>query len=160
MRRAVLALAVGAALLAPAACGTSRSPSASAPNVGTSPAPTAAPETKALCEALGQVYNKDLGPFAAALSEMVADRKTPAAAKAAQDNAQAKLGALATGIRTASQDNADPQLRADGTKTAQQLQAKSADEKFFSTIKTNADVETTLGPTLKKWLAPASKHCS
>jgi hypothetical protein len=160
MRRAVLVLAVGAVLLAPAACGTAKSPSAGGPTAAGAPIATAAPETKALCEALGQVYGKDLGPFAAALSKMVADRKTPATAKASQDQAQQKLGALATAIRGAGQSSTDAQLKADAKRTAEQLQAKSADEKFFSAIKTSADVDTTLGPTMKQWLSPAAQHCS
>jgi hypothetical protein len=161
MRRVVLALAVGGALLAPAACGTAKSPSASDPkDAGPALAATASPETKQLCEALGQVYSKNLGPVAAALSKMVADRKTPAAAKASQEQAQEKLGALATAIRGATEANTDPALRADGKKTAEQLQAKSVDDKFFSAIQTSKDVDTTLGPTLKGWLEPTTNHCS
>jgi hypothetical protein len=159
MRRAVLGLIVGGALLVSAGCGTARNPP---PGVGT-PAPgtvSLAPgqaQTKASCEAIGTVYTKDMGSFAEALSKMVAGGTDPAAAR---KDAQQKLSAFGAAIRQTTQGSTDAQLRADGKQTADQLQKTSANEAFFTKIKTNQDVTNVVGPTLKEWLAPVTHHCS
>jgi hypothetical protein len=167
MRRAILALTVGGVLLT-AACGTERSPAASSPAVtGKSVAagqPAAAQpalaQSKALCEALGQVYSENMGPFAETLSKMIADRHAPGGGKAASEPAQQTLSAFAKAIRGATQGSADPKVRADGKQTADRLQATSTDEKFFAKVQSAKDVNTVLGPTLKEWLAPVTHHCS
>jgi hypothetical protein len=167
MRRAVQALIISGVLLAAAACGTATGPTPGGPaTLGTASAPGAATQaaeasTRSLCEALGQVYSKNLAPFAEALTEMVDGRK--GAGGGSQDHqrqAQQSLKAFATAIRTATQDSTDPQLRTDGKKAADRLQAKAADAGFFSEIKTAEDVNTVLGPTLKEWLSPVAHHCS
>jgi len=152
MRRAVrVVVAGGVAALFAAGCG-------SAPNSGpVSPAvPVAAPETKVTCEAVGEAYTKNIGPFAVALTGMV--QTTPTAAGRAA--AQQKLKALADSVRAATQSSGDAQLKADGKQAADQLRAKAADATFFGTIKTAQDVSTVLGPSLKQWLSPVNHHCS
>ncbi|MFF5296555.1 hypothetical protein [Paractinoplanes globisporus] len=150
--RGALKVVVAGGLLAFCAAGCG-----SAPSSGAAPAvSTAAPETKVTCEAVGEAYTKNIGPFAEALSEMVGAKATAAG----RTDAQQKLKALADSLRTATQGSGDAQLRADGKQTADQLQAKSADAKFFGGIKTAQDVSTVLGPTLKEWLAPVTHHCS
>jgi hypothetical protein len=163
MRRALLTLTAGMFLAAVGACGTAaESPSAS---VGTlpaaAPAATGAGQpvhagTKASCEALGQVFSTNIGPFAEALSKMVAASSAPDAAKPAQQ----KLSAFASAIRDATRASAEAPMRTSGEQTAKQLQAKSADQKFFRGIRTAADVETVLGTDLKQWLTPVTKLCS
>jgi len=158
MRRAVLMLMVGGALSALAACGTASgqtpgSGAAAAP--GGAALPSALVETKQSCEALGQAYTKNVGPFAESLSKMVAG---PAAAT--QKDAQQKLGALATAVRTATENSGDAQIKSDGKTTADNLAAKAKDAKFFAAIKTTDDVNKILGPTLKEWLSPVTHHCS
>ncbi|GIE97427.1 hypothetical protein [Paractinoplanes rishiriensis] len=163
MRRAVQTLVVGGALLFAAACGTSKSPApadADTPAVGASAGAAAQPaalaETKALCEGLGQVYNKNMGLFAESLTKMVGSK----GAKADVQEAQVALKTFSTAVLQATEKSADAQLKADGQKAAGQLQAKSADAAFFKTIKTNEDVNKVLGPTLKEWLSPVQTHCS
>jgi hypothetical protein len=152
MRRAVrVVVAGGVAAFFAASCGSAPSSEAVTPA-----APTAAPETKATCEAVGAAYTKNIGPFAEALTLMVRDKPTAASRAAAQQ----KLKALADSVRTATQSSGDAQLKSDGKQTADQLQAKAADAKFFGTIKTTQDVSTVLGPSLKEWLSPVTHHCS
>jgi hypothetical protein len=148
MRHAVWALVVGGALVLAAACGTDTSatpsPTATAVDAG----------NKQACEAVGQAYAKSMAPFAEAVTKAAggtaADRK----------QAQQKLEAFAASIRTATENSTDAQIRADGVRTADQLKAKSADAKLFAGIKTQQDVSTLLGPTLKEWLSPITHHCS
>lgn len=164
MRRAVQTVVVGGALLLVAACGTSKSPST--PPAGGAPAagasggagalPAAATETKALCESLGEVYNKNMGVFAESLTKMVAANGSAASI----DEAQVALKTFSVAVRGATEKSTDAQLRNDGKQAADQLQTKSADDKFFKTIKTSKDVNNVLGPSLKEWLAPVSHHCS
>lgn len=162
MRRAILALTVGGVLLT-AACGTEKSPAASGPAVTGGSVAAAQPalaESKALCEALGQVYSENMGPFAETLSKMIADRNSPGGGKNSSEQAQQSLSAFATAIRRATQSSANPQVRADGKQTADRLQATSTDDKFFTKVQSAKDVNTVLGPTLKQWLAPVTHHCS
>lgn len=166
MRRAVQTIVVGGALLLAAACGTANSPSGSNPapagtpvvgaSAGGGAQPAALTETKAMCEALGQVYNKNMGLFAESLTKMVAAK----GATAAQQEAQVSLKSFSVAVREATGKSGDTALRDDGKKAADQLQAKSADAAFFQKIKTSDDVNKVLGPTLKEWLSPVSSHCA
>jgi hypothetical protein len=122
--------------------------------------PSALAETQALCEALGQVYSTNMGPFAQALSEMVAVRQRSGNTKSLQRQAQQRLGAFATAIRNATRTSGDTHARAAGRQTAELLEAKSADAAFFGQVRTTEDVQKVLGPTLKGWLEPVTNHCS
>ncbi|MGK5682130.1 hypothetical protein [Actinoplanes sp. URMC 104] len=169
MRRTVISLLAGGLLLTAAACGTAKdqpgstsaappaaAPPASAAGAGTGPAATgaAAPAAiKTTCEALGQAYGKNMAPFARALTEYVADRKTIA-------TAQQSLAAFATAVQEATASSADAQLKADGKQAAARMHAKSTDATFFAGIKTGKDVSKTLGPTMTQWLSPVQRHCS
>jgi hypothetical protein len=162
MRRAVLALSLGGFLLTVSACGTATGPSASGtPNTAgaAAAADPALADTRTVCEAVGQVLNKDIGPFADALGKMVAGRDA-AAASASRQQAQQSLKTFSASIRGATQTSTDARLRADGKQAADILQAKSADAAFFKTIQTTKDMDTLLGPTLKEWLSPVTHHCS
>jgi hypothetical protein len=169
MRRAVKTLVVGGALLFAAACGSSESPSTTPPAVGAgTPAAGGAPasagagalpadiaQTKALCESLGQVYTKNMGPFAESLTKVVASK----GAKADVAEAQTALKSFAVAVQGATEKSTDTKLKEDGKKAAEQLTEKSKDAAFFETIKTNEDVNKLLGPTLKGWLSPVQAHC-
>lgn len=163
MRRAVLALSLGGCLLTASACGTAKGPTTNGtPNPGAAAAAAADPalaDTRTVCDAVGQVLNKDIGPFADALGKMVAGRNT-AAAGTSQRQAQQSLKTFSTSIRGATQTSTNAQLRADGAQTANTLQAKSTDAAFFTKIQTTKDMDTVLGPTLKEWLSPVTHHCS
>ncbi|MDY7087913.1 MAG: hypothetical protein SYR96_22750 [Actinomycetota bacterium] len=152
--RAATALLAGGLLLTASACGTAMngSPTA-APNVSGAPVPTAAAAVKSTCEALGQVYGKNMAPFAEALTTFVADRKTIA-------TAQQSLAAFATAVQEATATSEDADLKAAGKQAATTMHAKSTDTKFFNTIKTTKDVDKTLGTTMSQWLSPVSRHCN
>jgi hypothetical protein len=148
MRRVLLPLAV---VLPLAACGTATSAQTSTGG----PVTTAPASTKSACEAVGEAYTKSMGPFAEAVTKL-GDGGTADERKQAQQ----KLGAFATSVRTATATSADPQIKTDGAQTADTLKAKSADAAVFAAIKTPQDVGTLLGPTLKEWLSPVTRHCS
>jgi hypothetical protein len=154
MRRVVLGVAVGGLLLGVAAgCGTAGGPT---PGGGTGAA-SLAPEqvaTKTTCEAIGDVYGRNMGAFASSLS------KVPAAGDTARQEARQKLTAFGSAVRDATKGSADAQLRADGKQAADRLQATAKNAAFFAKIKTTGDVSTVLGPTMKEWLAPVTHHCS
>jgi len=161
MRRAMRAFIISGVLFSMAACGTATGPTpggaagvvvASAPAAG---APAAEATTRSACEALGQVYSKNMAPFAEALAKMVA-----AGDQAHPQPVQQSLKSFATAISAATQSSTDPQVRADGKQTADRLQAKAKDTGFFRTIKTTDDVNKVIGPTLKEWLSPVTRHCS
>ncbi|XVU22683.1 hypothetical protein ACQPZJ_36225 [Actinoplanes sp. CA-054009] len=148
-------LGLTAVLLAAAAAATGCGTAA-----GSSPGATAAPpsvpaELKSTCDALGKAYGERMAPFAESLTTLVGKR-TPDAQKRAQDS----LAAFATAVDDATRASGDTALRADGKKTADQLRAKSGDAAFFAGIKTEKDVTTTLGPILKEWLTPVTRHCA
>lgn len=156
MRRAVLALMVAGTLSAMAACGTASGQTPGSNAGGGAPTLSSAlAETKQSCEALGEAYTKNVGPFAESLSKMVAGPS-----KQTQADAQTKLGNLAVAVRAATEGSTDAQIKSDGKSTADSLTAKSKDAKFFQGIKTPDDVNKVLGPTLKEWLSPVTHHCS
>ncbi|MEU8820792.1 hypothetical protein [Actinoplanes sp. NPDC048796] len=149
--RGVLGLtAVLLAATAAGGCGMAAqpAPAASAP-------PSVPVALKSTCDALGQAYGERMAPFAESLTTLVG-QGTPDARKRAQES----LAAFATAVDDATRASQDAALRADGKKTADQLRAKSTDAAFFAGIKTEKDVTTTLGPTLKQWLTPVTRHCS
>jgi hypothetical protein len=164
MRRAVLALVVGGVFVTASACGTANGPATNGtPNPGGTAAAAAADpaltDTRTVCEAVGQVLNKDIGPFADALGKMIAGRRT-AAADTSLAQAKQSLKTFATSIRGATQTSTDAQVRADGVQAADTLKAKSADDAFFRKIETAEDLDAVLGTSLKEWLAPVTHHCS
>jgi len=166
MRRAVQALVIGGVLLPAAACGATTNPPPGAQGgAPAAPAPGAAAPSvdgsiRSSCEALGQVYGKNLAPVAKALTELVAAQQSPGDDKAHLRQVQRSLTAFAAAIRAATSDSTDPQLRADGEQTAARIQAKAQDAGFIRGVKTDQDVNTVLGPTLKQWLSPVTAHCS
>jgi hypothetical protein len=161
MRRAVQAWVIAGALLPAAACGAATPaapgvPGAAAPSGAVRPADASIRST---CEAIGQVYGSNLGPFAKALTELV-DGQRAAGDQERRREVRRSLTALATALRAATQQSTDPRLRADGAQAADRLRAKAEDAGFLRTVKTDQDVQTVLGPTLKQWLSPVTQHCS
>ena len=160
MRRVALGLVVGGLLLGAAACGAAGNPAPGAGTPAVGGAVTLTPEqaaTKASCEAIGEVYTKNMGTFATSLSKVPAAGTDGAAAR---EEAQQKLGAFGSAVLDATKGSSDAQLRADGKQAAGRLATKAKDAAFFAKIKTTDDVSTVLGPTMKEWLAPVTHHCS
>jgi hypothetical protein len=162
MRHAVRALIIGGVLLSAGACGTASNPApGGGVGIGSATAPPAAERsaevsTRSACEALGQVYSKHMAPYAQALTQLVEKD----GAKPEQQTVQKSLTSFAAAILGATKDSPDPQLRSDGKKAADTLQAKAKDAGTFTAIKTNEDVNTAVGSTLKQWLSPVEQHCS
>jgi hypothetical protein len=157
MRRALFTVVAGGLLLGAAACGTTGGPTPGAGTPGAAGPVSLAPEqmaTKVSCEAVGDVYTKNMGAFASSLS------KVPTAGDTARKDAQQKLTDFGKAILGATKSSADAQLRADGKQAATRLQATAKNTAFFAKIKTTEDVSTVLGPTMKEWLAPVTHHCS
>jgi hypothetical protein len=150
MRRTVPALVLATACFATAAC--SFAP-ADPPRAGTVVS-SADAATRTSCEAVGEVYNRNLAPFAEAVT------KAAGGAEASRAEAQKSLKAFATALRGATATSDDARLRADGAQAADRLQAKAADKAYFSRIKTPQDVGTVLGSDLSSWLSPVKSHCS
>src|ERR1700712_5296207 len=121
MRRALFGVVAGGLLLGMAACGSTGGPTpgAGTPGVGGATVSLAPGEaaTKASCEAIGDVYSKNMGAFASSLS------KVPSDGDLARKDAQQKLGDFGTAVLGATKGSADAQLRADGKQAATQLQA-------------------------------------
>ena len=166
MRRAVQAFIIGSVLCSAAACGTA-TPAPGEPGAGigsATPPPaaeqSAAASTRSACEALGLVYSRYMAPFAQSLTELVDGREKAGDAEKYRKEVQEALTAFATGIRTATKESTDPELRNDGERTAARLTAEDTREDLFKEVRTRKDVDTTLGPTLKEWLSPVDAHCS
>jgi formiminotetrahydrofolate cyclodeaminase len=153
MRRTIFALLTCGALLTASACGTAPgSPgSNAAPGGGSAAATTSA--VGAACEALAKAYDKNMAPYAQALTTLTADPKAIA-------KAQQTLAAFATDVQEATKASTDSALQTAGKETAKLMQDKSADAKFFAAIKTPDDVSKAMGPTLTAWLAPVQSKCS
>lgn len=153
MRRALFGVVAAGLLLSAAACGSTGGPT---PGAGTA-AVSLAPEqvaTKASCEAIGDVYTKNMGAFATSLS------KVPSSGDIARKDARQKLTDFGTAILGATAKSTDAQMRADGKQAAGQLTKTAKDAAFFAKVRTTEDVSTVLGPTMKEWLAPVTHHCS
>lgn len=168
MRQAVRAFIISGVLLSAGACGTATNPApgeagvgigSAAATSGAAQAQAADGSLKSSCEALGQVYSKHMAPLAEALTKLANERQGAGDAKA-QRQVQQSLKSFATAIRDATKDSTDPQLKADGKQTADQMQAKAADAGVFSKVKSAQDVNAALGTTLKGWLSPVEQHCS
>ncbi|GAA0486023.1 hypothetical protein Ade02nite_09690 [Paractinoplanes deccanensis] len=151
MRRVLL---VAAAVAVVSGCGTVAGTPAGTPPPA-APAPSVPAELKATCDALGKVYGEKMAPFAQSLTTMVGRRDA-----GTQKQARESLEAFAAAVDEATRASGDAGLKADGKKAADQLRAKAADAKFFAGIRTDRDVSNTLGPALKEWLSPVTRHCS
>ncbi|GGL00117.1 hypothetical protein [Mangrovihabitans endophyticus] len=155
MHRAAQALIVGGTLLVASACGLADDDQAAPAPPNSAPSVDAA--IRDSCTTLGEVFNQRMAPFAQALSTMV--DKSGDTAQGRQKAKQA-LTAFATDVRRATRDSDNPELRADGARTADKLQAKADDPAFFRAITTSQDVSTVLGNDMTTWLSPVKQHCS
>lgn len=153
MRRALFGVVAGGLLLGAAACGTTGGPTPGAGTAAVSLTPEQA-ATKASCEAIGDVYTKNMGAFASSLS------KVPSTGDTARKDAQQKLTQFGSAILGATSSSGDAQLRADGKQAADHLKTTAKNAAFFAKIKTTDDVSAVLGPRMKEWLAPVTHHCS
>jgi hypothetical protein len=176
MRRVLLAVAITGTIVSTAACGgtgggsaspspsaTSASPSASPT---TSPTPTAsanyAADTKRICGEIEKSIESDMTDFGEELGKMIAYRQAGSTARAneAKADAQAELRTIAAGMRQRTANAQDPELRAAGQESAENLEASAADEAFFRRLRTVNDVKAMLEKEVVTWLLPLAEFCA
>lgn len=171
MRRTVLAvIAGGALLLSTAGCGVAMAdpvagpPSAAAPSSAPAPAPSAdyTADTKKICaEVEKMLEGKEMEKFGIALGKLLVYKQGKVAdrAKKARTDAGTKLTALATALRDRTKAAQDPDLRAAGAESADNMVDSAADDAFFGKIKTEKDLDTVLQSELTAWFTPVVAAC-
>jgi hypothetical protein len=170
MRRAMLAVALGGALLTTAAC--SSDPSADSPAAAptsaapTTEAPIAAPDyaanTQLVCGKVTSIYDDGFDGFNAAMGKMIANKeaKQAAEAKKAQQAAAGELKKVGTLLRKEVAAAEDPDLKTAGEASAAKLTKSAADTKFFDSIKTPADLNKRIEAKILDWMTPVRGYCA
>jgi hypothetical protein len=175
MRRAILAVFAGGALLTSAACGDDAKPDEVAAPTATTPAASAAAapdpsvaapdyssENVAICDRLDKVFNAEFKGFGEALGKMIAYKEAKATAEAdkAEKQAAGELKAISTQIRKETANAADPELKAVAATSAQRIDASVKDLDYIEAIKTTKDLDNTLQKQITTWLSPVVGHCA
>ncbi|MEV6489292.1 hypothetical protein AB0M20_11785 [Actinoplanes sp. NPDC051633] len=169
MRRALLALAVGGALLtistacdsdpaAPAAAPTNADPTTQA----TSTAPDFAANTELVCGKVTSIYDDGFDGFNAAMGKMIANKEAEQApeAKKAQQAAANELKKVGAALKKEVAAAEDPALKKAGETSAAKLTKSAADKKFFDSIKTTADLNKRIEPKILDWMTPVRGFCA
>jgi hypothetical protein len=173
MRRVVLAVAIAVIAVSTAACGgngPSASPSPSATSASASPSasptPTAsvnyAADTKRICGQIEKSFDSEMESFGVELGKMIAYREAGNTTRANQAEAatQAELRAIASRMRARTAVAQDPELRAAGQESAENMEATAADDSFFAKFKRVSDVEKLLQNEVVSWLLPLAEFCA
>ncbi|RZU50562.1 hypothetical protein EV385_2337 [Krasilnikovia cinnamomea] len=169
MRRALLAVTLGGALLTTAACddaetatptaaGTSVPPSAAAP---ATTAANYAANTKKVCGQVETIFTADLKNFGTELGRMIAFREAKQAEPAAKAEkaARAELKKVAEKIRKQTATAQDPELRKAGAESAAKFSKSAQDTALLSKIKTTKDLDKSLEGLMATWLTPVAGVC-
>jgi hypothetical protein len=170
MRRAILAVIAGAAVLATgAACDSdadakpeaATEPAAAPTAVATTAAPDYSASTKQVCTKLQTLYTAELRNFGTAMGKMVTykENKQTADAEKAESTAAAQLKAAATKIRTVTAAAEDPDFITAGKVSASKLESSATDRRYFDQVKTLADLNKTVQPQFAEWLNPVAGYC-
>jgi hypothetical protein len=168
MRRAILAVIAGAAVLAGSACDSdaTATPEAAAQSAApTAAASTSAPDysasTKLVCGKLQTLYTAELRNFGTAMGKMVTykEAKQTAEADKAEAAAAAQLKAAATKIRKETASAQDPDFVAAGKVSASKLESSAADRRYFDRVKTLTDLNKTVEAQFTEWLNPVAGYC-
>jgi hypothetical protein len=171
MRRAILAVLAGGALLSGAACGSDADPTetaapeaatTTAAPVTTTPAPDYSANTELVCGRLKKVFSGALGgEFGTAMGKMIAQKeaKETDAAKDAEKAAAAELKAVGAQIRKETGAAENPELKQAGAASATKLEKSAKDRDYIERVKTAKDLNRTLEPQIKEWLSPVSGYC-
>lgn len=179
MRRVILAVLTGGALLAAGACGDDPKPAeftepaataaASAPTESGIPSASAsvAPsfdytaDNNKVCKRLDSVVTAEFGDFGAALGKMIANKEADqtADAKKLEATAATELKAVATRIRKETTAAQDPKLKQAASATAAKIEASAKNRDFIEKIDTTKDLDTTLKTQVSSWLSPVSSYC-
>ncbi|MBB5869800.1 hypothetical protein F4553_003179 [Allocatelliglobosispora scoriae] len=163
MRRALVVVVLGGALLTAAACGTSTdnnaTPSASATAAASAPVGRSA---KDACDAIDPEKDPNHKAFTDEYGKMIAARVLgdKAATTAAQASAVTALRKLADGVRAVADDTADAEIKKSITEVSTKISASAADTAFFTGPKTIADMEKALTTAYLNWYTPIIAACS
>ena len=170
MRRALLAMALGGALLTAAACDSDAEPTTAAPVTEVTPsaepttlAPDYSADTRAVCGQVDIIFKKDIAAFSTEMGKMIARKEakaTPAEAKAAQTSASGKLKTISADLRKTTGIAQDPELKAAGAASATKFTKAAANSAFFTRIKTQKDFDKTIQAQLNNWMSPLSGFCA
>ncbi|MEU4618513.1 hypothetical protein AB0G04_00845 [Actinoplanes sp. NPDC023801] len=175
MRRAILAVFAGGALLTSAACGDDpKTENAAAPAVTTpaastaaapdasSPAPDYTADNLRICDRVDKVISTEFKGFGDALGKMIAykEAKDTAAADKAEKQAATELKAVATQLRKETTKALDPELKTLATTSAQRIDTSAKNLDFIERIKTSKDLDRTLQEQLSDWISPVVGHCA
>ncbi|GAB1643417.1 hypothetical protein [Krasilnikovia sp. MM14-A1259] len=171
MRRAILAVTLGGALLTAAACGDDAPPATpSAAGAHSTPPAVAVPaeskpnyaaDTRQVCGKLETIYSKDLKNFGTELGRMIALReaKQADAAEKAAKAARAQLKAVADKVRKETAAAQDPELRKAGAESAAKFAKSAQDSALLDKIKSTADLDKSLETLMTAWLTPVAGVC-
>jgi hypothetical protein len=169
MRRALLAVALGGALLGAAACDGDADSGAAAPTLvtpssaaPTSPAPDYSANTRQVCDQVAAIFRNDLDAFSTEMGRMIARKEAKATADAekAEKAAATQLKNAGAKLRKTTAAAEDPELQEMGQQSAAKLTRSAADAKFFDSIKTTKDLDARIEAKLTDWMSPVTGFCA
>jgi hypothetical protein len=172
MRRALLAVVAGGALVALTACGSDannapatadQAPPPPSPSVGsTFEAPDYTTNTKQVCDKVSAIYADGFGGFSAQMGKMIAHKEAKQApeATAAQKAAAAELKKVGAQIKKEVSAAEDPDLKVAGEQSATKVTQSASDETFFNSIKTTKDLDTRIESKMLDWMNPVTGFCA
>ena len=170
MRRALLAVLAGGALLTGAACDSdakadpeAAAATRTAPTAASTPsaAPDYSTSTKLVCDKLQTLYSVELRAFGSAMGKMVTykEQKQATDAEKAEASAAGQLKAAATRIRRETAAAEDPDFQAAGKVSASKLESSATDRRYFDRVKTLTDLNKTVQAQFTEWLTPVAGYC-
>jgi hypothetical protein len=169
MRRALLAVALGGALLTATACsGGGDDPAAAEPAWTTpsaapaSPAPDYTANNELVCGKVQKIFTDDVKAFGTEMGRMIArkEAKETADAEKAEKAAGQRLKDIGAKVRKETAAAQDPELKVAGATSAAKFTRSAADAKFFDGIKTTKDLDRAIQSKLTDWMSPVSGYCA
>lgn len=168
MRRALLAVALGGALLTTTACSGGDDPAADEPAWETPSAAAAAPapdytaNTALVCGKVKKIFTDDVQDFGTEMGRMIARKEAKAAedAEKAEKAAGAKLKAIGEKVRKETAAAEDPELKTAGAASAAKFTKSASDGKFFDGIRTTKDLDRIIQPKLTDLMSPVAGYCA
>ena len=173
MRRAILAVLAGSALVTGAACDSDADTSETAAPAATTAASTApatsssAPDysddTRKVCGRLEKIFSTALaGEFGTAMGRMIAQKEAKQAAEAAkaEKTAAAELRSVGTAIRKETAAARNPELKEAGAASAAKIEKSAKDRDYIEKVTTSKDLDRTLQGQIKQWLSPVAGYCT
>jgi hypothetical protein len=168
MRRALLAVALGGALLTATACSGGDDSAAAEPAWSTpsaepaGPAPDYSANTELVCGKVQKIFTDDVKAFGTEMGRMIARKEAKAAADAekAEKAAGQRLKDIGAKVRKETAAAQDPELKTAGATSAAKFTRSATDAKFFDGIKTTKDLDRAIQSKLTDWMSPVSGYCA